>query len=110
MLAAVKGLAFYESVAQIIPILVLVLAVEIRLGRLIARASRPYLVFAFVALVFIVVAEYRVLRVLQTESATQLDRTLTWSALGLLAGAIVGVLNGEVSRIREVGESKHETE
>jgi hypothetical protein len=108
-----KGLAFYESVAQIIPILLLVVAIEMRVGRSMARASRPYLVIAFVFLVFIAVAEYRVLRVLVTENPRQLDRTLAWSALGLLAGVIYGELHAEVSRVRQLPtteESKDEAD
>jgi hypothetical protein len=63
------GLAFYEIAAQVIPVLVLVLLIELPLRKLWPYLPRHLRLMALGSFVFCGAGEWRALRVVQTEHA-----------------------------------------
>ena len=83
-----RGLGFFEAASQIIPILLLVVAVESGLFR---RATTLLeRVLALGAFVFVAWGEFTALRVLETERFGWLERSTVWAALAVL-GAFVAI-------------------
>ena len=100
-----KGLAFYESAAQIIPVLFLVLAIEFPLRRLWSYLPRHLRFIAIFAFLFCAVAEWRALAVLQTEEVRMLDPWLVWTSVGSLGVAILsGVLGNPFAPVDDLPE------
>jgi hypothetical protein len=98
----VKGLGFYEAAAQIIPILLIVIAFEARMfGRRELGTAERVIACAIVGLVG--VGEAITLRVLMNETANDFEETMVWSALGLEAGLIGAIIltTGGVDRDRK---------
>jgi hypothetical protein len=106
-LALIDGkasIAYYEAVAQIVPIVILALAIELRYfapGREVPEALRPYLrrpelaralgfVYAAVTLLALVASEAMSLWAVAAESSDQFKLSLTTA--GLTAGAVALVL------------------
>jgi hypothetical protein len=88
-----KGIEFYSTAAQIIPILLLVLVIEVRAFPLAFSLSSLYRALAFALLAIIVAGEFSALHVLQVDDTNQLQLTLVWSALGLETGLLFGTLS-----------------
>jgi hypothetical protein len=92
----VKGIEFYSTAAQVIPILLIVIFVEFRILRGVSATrwyETTYLVFSgLVLLGFTAVAEWRALRVLQTEHVARHDSQLVWLGLTTQAAFILGFL------------------
>jgi hypothetical protein len=84
-----KGLEFYAVSAQIIPILMLVLVIEIGVSRPIALAARWKQLLAGNVVGFSAIAEYRALRVTYVEDAAGLDPFVVILALVLLWSTVV---------------------
>jgi hypothetical protein len=87
-------LAYYEAVAQIIPVLLIVVAIEKRLLRT-TRHSLFTNVLSLAVLTYIGLAEANTLTVLKTGEETTLTLIHTASAVGLLFIIILSEATGE---------------
>jgi hypothetical protein len=81
---SLRGLEFYSAAAQIIPVLLLVVAFQIR-----GYTSAPgWRWFALAEFILVITGEVRALEVLRTQDTGWGDPLLTYSAIFILIGTI----------------------
>jgi VIT1/CCC1 family predicted Fe2+/Mn2+ transporter len=86
----VKGLGFYSAAAQIIPVLLLVLAFELRFFR--AKRLALETVVGITVLFLVGAGEATALHVIQTENPTQGTSRIVWATLGVLGVLILSLI------------------
>ena len=89
-----KGLTFYDVSAQVIPVLVLVLVVDLRVSRHWPHLPRHLRFLTFASLILCGLGEYRALRVLQTENAGPVDPWLVGGTIMGLGLAVIASSTG----------------
>jgi H+/Cl- antiporter ClcA len=90
----VRGLGFYEVAATIIPVLLLVIVVEWGVSDIWKYVPKRLRFVVFLACAISGLAEWRALRVLQTEHVAFLDPWVVWTLLAALATGVIAGATG----------------